>query len=148
MTRIAGFTGQFRFLSNFYPSVVRVCGIDFPTVEHAYQALKSVNEADWRWMATLPTPGAAKRAGRSLTLRENWDSLKLPVMRLLLRQKFKIPELQAALLLTHSFYLEETNTWGDTFWGVCNGVGQNHLGKLLMEVRSELRRATFPTNYT
>lgn len=67
--------------------------------------------------------------------------MKLRVMELLLRQKFQIPELGAKLLSTGSAELVEGNHWGDTFWGVYNKVGHNHLGKLLMKIRSELQNA-------
>jgi ribA/ribD-fused uncharacterized protein len=135
---IQGFTGEFRFLSNFYPAEVKVGNIVFPTSEHAFQALKSLNREDWVRFAALPTPGKAKREGRKLPLRPNWDCVRIPVMRLVLHRKFQHPELREALLMTHPMELEETNTWGDTFWGVCDGVGENWLGKLLMELREEL----------
>ena len=61
-------------------------------------------------------------------------------MRDCLRLKFEIPELREALLNTDNAKLIEGNWWGDKFWGICNGVGENNLGKLLMEVRDEIRR--------
>ena len=138
--KIAGFHNQFRFLSNFWPSEITVCGVRFPTVEHAYQAMKSPHRENWIVVADLKRPGQAKRTGQRLTIRSNWERIKIPVMRMLLRKKFYWnPELEDALLLTEPYYLEETNDWGDTFWGVCDGVGENHLGKLLMQVRDELR---------
>ncbi len=56
----------------------------------------------------------------------------------LVRQKFQDPELRAALLATGNRYLEETNWWGDTFWGVCNGAGENRLGMILMAIRTRI----------
>jgi hypothetical protein len=135
---IKGFFGEFRFLSNFWPAPIVVQRIQFPTVEHAYQALKSTNRADWERIAKLPSPRDAKAAGYKLTVRPGWDKHRVFVMSQLLKLKFAIPELRKALLMTDDAYLEETNTWGDQFWGVCDGVGENHLGKLLMQVRSEI----------
>ena len=139
--KIEGFFGEFRFLSNFWPSEITVAGQEFPTVEHAYQALKSDEPRVWPIIASLPTPKAAKYAGREwIAVRPRWDNIRVDVMRMLLRKKFAIPALREGLLLTHPFHLEETNTWGDTFWGVSNGRGQNELGKLLMLIREEIRQ--------
>jgi len=57
----------------------------------------------------------------------------------LVRQKFSNPQLAKQLLDTKDFELIEGNTWGDTFWGVCSGKGQNNLGKILMQIRNELK---------
>lgn len=136
--KIAGFHNEFRFLSNFWPAPIQVDGKWFPTVEHAYQAMKTADKDEWERIRMLETPGLAKKAGKKLVIRENWDKLKIPTMRMLLQKKFRIPELREALLLTHPLELEETNTWWDRFWGVCQGVGENHLGKLLMQIREEI----------
>ena len=140
--RVASFFGAYRFLSNFWPARVRLTGDRFlyPTVEHAYQAAKT----DLRWRAGLQsarTPADAKRQARALALLPDWEARKLPVMEDLLRQKFAHPELRSLLLATGDAELVEGNTWGDTFWGVCRGRGQNHLGRLLMAIRAEIRTA-------
>jgi len=127
-----------RFLSNFYPAVIIYDGITYPTVEHAYQASKTLNMSVRRDISQLPTPGGAKRAGRRLILRPGWDDMKIGVMDIILHRKFEIPHLRQSLLDTGNAYLIEGNTWGDTYWGVCNERGQNHLGKLLMKIRAEL----------
>jgi len=115
-------------------------GIDFPSLEHAYQASKTLNRKDQKWIASLELAKEAKRAGRKVKMRSDWEQIKIPTMRALLRIKFSDnADLREALLMTHPAYLEETNYWGDTFWGVCNGEGENHLGKLLMEVRDEIK---------
>ena len=72
-------------------------------------------------------------------LREDWEQVKLLVMEDLVRQKFSKDPLKDRLLSTGSEYLEETNWWKDTYWGVCNGVGENILGQILMRVRDSLR---------
>jgi hypothetical protein len=86
------------------------------------------------------SPAESKKAGRKLTLRHDWESVKIPVMKEILRIKFNShPDLKKKLLDTENKYLEETNWWHDTFWGVCGGKGENHLGKTLMEIRKEFQ---------
>lgn len=136
--KIDSFDKEFGFLSNFSPAHVSFGGINFPTVEHAYQAAKTFNWEDRNMIAALPTAGKAKKAGSKVTMRCDWDLAKLSVMRELLKQKFSIPKLKEQLLMTEDLELVEGNWWGDTFWGVCKGAGENHLGKLLMELRTEL----------
>lgn len=133
------FSGKLAFLSNFAPADVTLDGMWFPTVEHAYQAAKTNDMAVRREIQKLPKPGQAKRFGRSVKLRKGWDAVKIAIMRELLRQKFAAGEARAQLLATDGMWLVEENDWGDTFWGVCDGVGENWLGTLLMEVRAELR---------
>lgn len=126
---------EYRFLSNFYPVSIRIEGSDYPSVENAYQAAKC---ADWK--ARVPfvrcSPGTAKRLGRAVLMRADWERTKLRTMARLLRIKFLSPILRQMLLDTGDAELVEGNTWGDTYWGVCNGVGHNHLGQLLMIERS------------
>jgi len=138
MDNIESFEGEYRFLSNFYmlPTPIVVEGIMFPSTEHAYQAMKSLDRDDWVRISQLATPNEAKRAGRKLKIRADWDDIKLDVMSQLLRHKFVIPSLREKLLKTGDAVLVEGNWWGDTYWGVCKGVGENHLGKLLMVTRS------------
>lgn len=136
---ITSFSGEYRWLSNFWYAGVSAFGRIFPTVEHAYQACKSMEPVDWQKIAWCKTPGDAKRAGRTLKIREDWDQIKLFVMEELLIQKFQHPHLRQLLLDTGDQEIVEGNTWGDTFWGVCNGVGENHLGKLIMKIRTMIR---------
>jgi ribA/ribD-fused uncharacterized protein len=111
--KIAGFSGDFRFLSNFWPAPIEVEGITFPTVEHAYQAAKVLRRGERVRIAALPTPGAAKREGDKLEVRPGWDSMKQQVMERLVRLKFEShADLRAKLLATGACYLEEANTWG------------------------------------
>jgi ribA/ribD-fused uncharacterized protein len=127
------------FLSNFHSSTVWFDGQDYETVEHAYQAAKTLSEIERRAICFAETPGKAKRLGNKVTLRSDWEIVKPLVMLQLLAQKFMIPDLRSRLLATVDAYLEEGNTWNDVYWGVCNGVGQNMLGKQLMYIRSLLR---------
>jgi ribA/ribD-fused uncharacterized protein len=135
---IDSFKGENRFLSNFWPAEVQLLGMKFPTVEHAYVAAKTTDLEKRAEIQKVSTAGQVKRLGRTLTLREDWDEIKLSVMEDLVRQKFQHPELAALLLATGDQELVEGNTWGDTFWGVCFDVGCNHLGLILMKVRDEL----------
>ena len=139
MNKVDCFDGKYAFLSNFSPSPIVFDCVTYPTVEHFFQALKSLNRDERRSIAAAASPGKAKRMGRQVKLREDWEDIKLDVMREGLRLKFKDPKLKAKLLATGDAYLEEGNTWHDTYWGVCNGIGQNHLGLLLMEIREELQ---------
>ena len=141
MTAITSFSGEYRFLSNFWPSPIEVGSVVFPTVEHAYQAAKFSRDLSDRGQrqaafARLPTPGMAKREGRGIKLRADWDRVKLPIMRGLIALKFFENDLLIHLLCaTGERELIEGNSWRDTYWGVCNGIGQNNLGKLLMRER-------------
>ena len=137
------FHGPHRFLSNFYPSEIVFEGIKYPTVEHAYQAAKTLHHSDKHVISQLATPGKAKRVGKKLELRPDWEQIKLDVMHHLLTLKFSIPDLKQKLLETGDKELIEGNMWGDVFWGFClkSGAGENMLGKLLMRVRKELCNA-------
>jgi N-glycosidase YbiA len=135
---ISSFTGDYRFLSNFYPSDVELDGIVYPSVEHAYQAAKTLDKEERKVFHKRPLPSAAeaKKLGRKSSLRSDWEGVKLQVMEDLLVQKFAHKELQEQLLATGQSLLVEGNWWGDSFWGVDNKKGgQNHLGKLLMKIR-------------
>lgn len=127
-----------RFLSNFYPAVITYAGITYPTSEHAYQAAKTLDIDMRQQIANLKTPGQAKRAGQQVEKRADWETEKRRIMKDILRLKFQIPDLYYKLLGTDTLYLEETNTWNDTYWGVCRGAGANNLGHILMEIREEI----------
>ncbi len=117
-------------------------GVEYLTVEHAYVAAKLTDLALREEVRRLPKPAQAKAFlhERGLTPRLGWDEMKLAVMENLVRQKFAHPCLAALLLATGDEELIEGNTWNDTFWGVDaeTGEGKNHLGRILMKVRSEL----------
>ena len=135
---VLGFDNDFRFLSNFYPSPVGYLGKVYPSVEHAYQAAKTPIASERKAIRDEKSAGRAKRMGRKVTLRKDWENVKLDVMRSLILQKFQDKDLMDLLLATGHAYLEETNSWGDTYWGVSGGHGANHLGTILMSVRAEL----------
>lgn len=143
-TKINKFDGRYAALSNFYDSMICHEYIFYPTVEHYFQAMKSTDLKIRKWIADAPTPGEAKRRGRAIQLRPDWEEVKEQVMLDGLRLKFKIPALREELLSTQSAELIEGNTWHDNTWGNCSCdkckdiEGKNMLGKLLMKVRSEL----------
>jgi hypothetical protein len=137
---ILGFNKEYRFLSNFYPAKVEYDGLEYASTEHAYQAAKTEDPAHRRRIREAQKPGEAKRLGKQGKMRTDWEQIKIGVMKDLVRQKFsKDKKLKEKLLDTGDAYIEETNTWNDTFWGVCRGKGQNWLGKIIMEVRDELK---------
>jgi ribA/ribD-fused uncharacterized protein len=131
-----------RFLSNFFEVAIERNGIPFRSAEHAYQAAKTDDPKELKQVQEASTPGQAKRLGRYLTLRPHWEDLKCGVMLELLRQKFDPalhPDLVQMLMDTGDADLIENNNWGDRYWGVSGGTGFNTLGKLLMQVRTELQ---------
>lgn len=136
---IDSFSGEWRPLSNFWYTPVMLDGITYSTNEHAFQAAKTLDIWQREAIQVAKTPAIAKLLGRQVTLRPDWEEIKIEVMTDLNRQKYKNPELRALLLSTGDASLIEGNHWGDTFWGVCNGVGNNYLGKILMSIRDELQ---------
>lgn len=139
---ITRFADRHRFLSNFYGCNVEYDGIVYPSVENAYQAAKSLDPRDRRRFATF-TASEAKRHGRKLPLRPDWDAVKQTVMMACLESKFAPgTPLADKLISTHPSPLIEGNSWGDTYWGVDlrTGEGENILGKLLQTVRDNLRK--------
>jgi hypothetical protein len=111
---------------------------EYPSVEHAYQAQKTLDRKLRKCFLT-GNAGQAKRNGQRIELRKDWYDVSLNIMENLLKQKFSDNDLKQKLIETSDEELIEGNWWGDTFWGVCNGIGENHLGKLLMKVRGELK---------
>lgn len=136
---IDNFQGGYRFLSNYWSSPMIIEDLTYPTVEHAFQASKTLDREKRREISNMGTPYRAKQAGRKLVLRPKWEEIKVDIMLFYLRIKFQDPHLKQQLLDTGDDILIEGNDWHDTFWGICNGVGENHLGKLLMQVRSEIQ---------
>lgn len=136
---ITEFSGENRWLSNFWPCKVMFADVEYPSVEHAYQAAKTLDlEARKAFMQC--NAAEAKRLGRTVAIRRDWEAIKMRVMTILLEQKFrKGTELADKLIATGNVQLIEGNYWNDRFWGVCRGVGRNNLGRLLMETRNNLR---------
>ena len=137
---IGPFRGEYRFLSNFAPVIVELDGHCYPSVEHAYQAAKSTSYRVRMNIRRAKTPSLAKRLGRLVRLRDNWDEIKLGIMRDLVTQKFRDSFYAKQLIATGTTPIMEINNWGDDFWGVSSegGPGENHLGRILMDIRRGL----------
>ena len=144
MTIIDRFTREtgYDFLSNFYPSTVSFEGMLYPTVEHAYQAAKTIDPKIREIIRKANGPGEAKKLGQGIRVRDDWYDIRLDVMRRLIKEKFSNPFLTHRLVETGDSQLILGNKWNDKFWGVCRGVGENWLGKILMEVREDLKQET------
>ena len=139
MSQITSFSGDYAFLSNFYPAPTPYEGIVYPTSEHAFQAAKTLDMAERRRLAGLSTPAQVKHAGRRVVLRSDWEQVKIAIMTAIVRAKFQHnTELAKKLSATGNAELVEGNRHRDRFWGVCGGKGQNWLGRILMEARAEL----------
>ena len=144
-------TKETRFLSNFYPFKrfgtyphrieIYYENMLFLCVETAYHAAKTL-DMNFRYEISQMNPfdvfALAKNGG--IPVRENWNNMKYDIMKDLLSQKFQHPELKKMLLDTGNATLIEGNTWGDVYWGVCDGVGENNLGKILMDIRKYLKQ--------
>jgi N-glycosidase YbiA len=142
---IPAFQGEHRFLSNFWPCYIEYNDLVYPTLEHAYQAAKFADPAIKKKIQDCPTPADAKDWLELNNKKPDagWTvEKKLSIMETLLMIKFggKDPLLTRALLATDDAAIIEGNNWNDTFWGICDNTGENHLGKLLMKVRTELFR--------
>jgi ribA/ribD-fused uncharacterized protein len=147
MEIIMEFRGQYRFLSNFYPCPFNAATIDntiviFPTVEHYFQAWKTTNKEDFFKIVSISnTPAQAKRLGRKVKLRPDWEVIKDRVMLYAVTQKFlQNPVMLNRLQATKGKLLVEGNRWGDTYWGfdINKGKGLNKLGITLMYIRDLL----------
>lgn len=144
------FKDEHRWLSNFWPAEVRIrlvqqhTAVECATVEHGYQALKTLDDELRLEIAQARTAGTAKRMGKHVLLRPDWSNVREGLMLDLLRQKFRHPHLAQRLLATGTELLVEGNHWHDNFWGNCTcprcgtSPGQNKLGQLLAQVRGEL----------
>jgi ribA/ribD-fused uncharacterized protein len=139
------FDGKWAFLSNFYWNEIEFEGITYPTNEHFFQAMKTLNIGERQKIANCLTPGQAKRMGRQVALRPDWEEVKEDIMFLGLCLKFADEQLADWLVETGDEPLEEGTTWHDNEWGNCscpkckNIEGKNKLGKLLMKVRGMIR---------
>lgn len=139
---IKEFRGAYSWASNFWAAPIVYEDIVYPATENAYQAAKFLDENYKRRIASVG-PAEAKRMGTSRTSRHPdhvWHQMSLKVMYNVNLLKYTTHlDLQELLLDTYPQVLQEGNTWGDTFWGVCKGKGENHLGKILMKVRHDIR---------
>ena len=138
MDKISEFRGEHRWLSNFAYIEIEYHGCKYPSVENAYQAAKGADFENDPLFEHI-TPGEAKKLGRQLRMRVDWNDVRDEVMLHLTRIKYKSDRYKKLLLATGDAEIVEGNYWRDTYWGVCNGVGQNRLGKIIMKVREEMK---------
>jgi ribA/ribD-fused uncharacterized protein len=139
---IGEFKGEYRWLSNFATCCITFNGIIYLSVEHAYMSAKS-DDPEWKEYCRIePQAGNVKRRSKSINLVDFWDIKKTLVMKELLMIKFSIDPFNRLLLSTGDQEIQEGNTWGDTFWGVDlnTGIGENMLGKMIMEIRCHIRK--------
>ena len=138
MDKINEFRGEYYFLSNFYNADVTYQGVIYKNNEAAFQSAKAI-DLDTRIRFSKLDPLTAKREGRRVKLRSDWEEIKFDIMYEVCYNKFRSnEELKQELIATGSAHLEEGNTWGDIIWGTVDGKGQNNLGKILMRVRREI----------
>lgn len=132
---------RYRFLSNFYDSPVHYNGFHYRNSESAYQANKFI-DLEQEFVSKNPMNAKRKAWKKRDQIRPDWDDIKYDVMNDILWAKFtQSDDLKEKLIATGDREIIEGNYWGDTYWGMCEGVGENNLGKLLMQLRSELRQA-------
>lgn len=144
---IKSFTGKYKFLSNFYPSVITYEDDVYPTVEHAYQAAKTLDKNIRKHIRDMEYPGQTKAYVKiwkdsTFHIRTDWDHIKYAIMQTLVENKFENKELRQALIETGERELIEGNIWGDTYWGMAydrntDYHGENHLGNILMDIRAK-----------
>lgn len=142
---VNGFAGEHRFLSNFHEHPLTWDAADYPSGEAAYNAGKTLDPQQRAWIAAAPSASEAKRRGRRVALRPDWDDLhRYVVMQQVIAAKFTDPALAERLLATGTSCLIERNTWHDQTWGCCSCPrhqpipGKNLLGRYLMRHRAQL----------
>jgi len=140
MNSINGFKYEYDFLSNMYECPITFNGMYFMSTEAAYQSCKCKHKNDALVFEKL-SGKEAKRHSKMIYVRSDWNNIKYNIMSQLVFQKFLLhKDLRERLLFTDDMYIEETNTWNDTYWGVCNDVGENNLGKILMKTRKYFKK--------
>ena len=144
------FIGEYRLLSNFHITPVKYEGITYLSSEHAYQAVKTLDNSMREMISQATSPSKAKKMGFSVTIRDNWNTIKYQIMEDIVRIKFNSnKEIADKLIATGDRYLIESTTWHDCDWGICikkncekgckNKRGKNNLGNILMKIRKELK---------
>jgi ribA/ribD-fused uncharacterized protein len=139
---IKEFQNEYRWLSNFWPVEINYNGKIYKSVEHAYMAQKNLSEAWQDFCVNESDPKKVKKLSMEIYIRDGWESVKVDIMKELIRIKFQVRILMEKLLATSDEFIQEGNDWGDIFWGVDleTGEGKNILGKIIMDVRSNLKK--------
>lgn len=133
--KIESFKGQFSFLSTFAASPINYGGVIYKTAQHLVSALMTTDKTMREKIRQAPGPAEAIKLAKSLVPRPDWEKIKIDVMKEVMKRKFQLPDLRAKLITTKGRELINANTYHDTFWGVCNGEGDNWLGRIIQEVR-------------
>jgi ribA/ribD-fused uncharacterized protein len=139
---IKEFQGRYRWLSNFWITPSAYNGVIYRSSEHAFQAAKSTDREYQARILNTESPALAKKLAREVKPRVDWNLIRDKVMLEVVRSKFNLNvDLKRELLDTYPRHLQEGNLWKDTYWGVDlnTSVGENKLGKILMQVREEIR---------
>lgn len=140
---INSFRGYHAWLSNMYSCNIEFMGHKFKSVENAYMFVKRPSDLDWLNKCLELSPGDVKKASKLIAVREDWESVKLSIMYELLKKKFTQEPFRTDLLNTRGENIVEGNRWNDTFWGVdiksSPNVGENWLGRLIMDIRTKLK---------
>ena len=137
------FRNEYWFLSNMYPCEIRVNGLVFTCAEACFQSFKTTDLNERKKFQEIDG-FKAKKLGRSVSLRSDWNDIRIEVMSRVIHAKFKQnPDLTKKLKDTGDLLIIEDNTWKDTFWGVCNGKGYNLLGQILMSERDWINSQDF-----
>lgn len=135
------FRNEFYFLSNMFNCTVMYNDCTYRCAESAFQSQKCVDEEEKELFAHMDG-FLAKRYGKKVSLRKDWNKVRVPIMEEVVRAKFEQhPELARKLAKIEGV-IQEDNSWEDTFWGVCEGKGENNLGKILMKIRDELNNSS------
>jgi ribA/ribD-fused uncharacterized protein len=139
---IKEFQNEYRWLSNFWPVEINYKGKIYKSIEHSFLAQKNLSEAWQDFCVNESDPKKVKKLSMEICLRDDWESVKVDIMKELIRIKFQDRILMGKLLATSDEFIQEGNDWGDTFWGVDleTGEGKNILGKIIMDVRSDLKK--------
>lgn len=137
--KFKGYKCEYGFLSNFYYSLFIINNIEYSTVEQFFQSEKCINEEDRNLILESKTPYDARKYGKLIDIRDDWDLVKDFIMFIGVNEKFKQnPKLRSMLLNTSNSYIVEDAKW-DSYWGVgIDGKGFNKLGNIIMIVRSKI----------
>lgn len=135
---IAGFRGDYRWLSNFERCEILYKGILYKSSEAAYQAQKTPN-IKVRHIFSKLDAREAKALGNAINIRSDWEDVRYNIMKDICQIKFNQPQFKAKLVDTGNMEIIESNYWNDTYWGVCDGIGFNNLGNIIMGIRREIQ---------
>lgn len=137
------FRNEYSWLSNFYPCEVELEGIKYSSVENAYMSAKS-NDSKWKEFCRTNSAKEVKKKSKEIELIDNWNKKKISIMKKLLEQKFNQFPFNQKLLATKNQNIIEGNEWNDEFWGINlkknPNYGENMLGRLIMSIRSKLKK--------